>query len=114
MLRLTAALVAIYLPAQADEARVVFNNHCRTCHALGEGDNRLGPSLFEIFGRQAGTVPDYPYSSAFENAGFVWDKENMDAFLTNPDAVVPGNNMNPYQGLTDANLRALIIEAMGG
>jgi len=100
--------------AWADEARLVYNNHCRTCHSLNEGDHRLGPSLANLFGKQAGTAEGYSYSSAFENAGFIWDAERMDAFLANPDQAVPGNNMNPYQGLSDPDIRALIIEVLGG
>ena len=43
--------------------QLVFNNVCRTCHTLKEGDNRLGPNLHNVIGRKAGSVPDYGYSS---------------------------------------------------
>jgi cytochrome c len=77
----------------------VFNNACRTCHTIKEGDNRQGPNLYKIIGRKAGSLPDYNYSSAMKGAGFVWDEEKLEHFITSPDEVVPGNNMKPYSGL---------------
>jgi cytochrome c len=41
--------------------QLVFNNVCRTCHTLKEGDNRLGPNLHNVIGRKAGSVPDFPF-----------------------------------------------------
>ena len=112
-MRTVLALALLFAgPAVADEARLAYNNHCRTCHSLKEGDHRLGPSLHGIIGKEAGSAEGYAYSSALQAADFVWDVARMDAFLATPDTVLPGNNMNPYQGLTDPDLRALLIEAM--
>jgi cytochrome c len=87
----------------------VFNNACRTCHIMKEGDNRLGPNLFKIIGRKVGSLPSYNYSSAMKDAGFVWDEERLGRFIANPDEVVPGNNMKPFNGLTSNDDRAKII-----
>ena len=87
----------------------VFNNACRTCHTIKEGDNRLGPNLYRIIGRKAGSLPDYNYSSAMKGAGFVWDEEKLEHFMANPDEVVPGNNMKPYSGLASTEDRAKIV-----
>jgi hypothetical protein len=65
-----------------------------------EGDNRLGPNLHKIVGRKAGSQPDYAFSTAMKEAGFVWDEEKLDRFIANPDEVVPGNSMKPYGGLS--------------
>jgi cytochrome c len=92
-----------------DEARLAFNNHCRQCHVTTEGDNRLGPTLYNVIGRKAGSVPGFPYSSAMKNAGITWDEQNLDRYIENPDAVVPGNRMKPYSGVADAAERAKII-----
>ena len=99
-------------PARADAAsgQLLFNNACRTCHTMKEGDNRLGPNLHNIIGRKAGSLPNYGYSSAMKGADFVWDKEKLDSFIAKPDEVVPGNNMKPYGGLTSAEDRAKVIE----
>jgi cytochrome c len=95
----------------------MFNNACRTCHVLREGDNRLGPNLYKIIGRLAGSVDGYTYSSALENAEFVWDEETLDRFIANPEQAVPGNNMKPFGGISSPEDRAKIIgflRAQGG
>lgn len=86
-----------------------FNNACRTCHMVKEGDNRLGPNLHRIVGRKAGTLPDYGFSSAMKDAGFVWDEEKLDRFIASPDEVVPGNSMKPYGGLASSDERKRIV-----
>jgi cytochrome c len=92
-----------------DEARLAFNNRCRQCHVTKEGDNRLGPSLYGVFGREAGSATGFAYSSAMKNADLVWDAETLDRYIENPDAVVPGNKMKPFTGISDAEQRAKII-----
>jgi cytochrome c len=92
-----------------EEAQLAFNNHCRTCHTTKEGDNRLGPSLHGVIGREAGSAPGFAYSSALKDAGITWDEETLDRYIENPEAVVPGNNMKPYSGITSAEERAKII-----
>jgi cytochrome c len=87
----------------------VFNNACRTCHTIKEGDNRQGPYLYKIIGRKAGSLPNYNYSSAMKGAGFVWDEQKLERFIANPDEVVPGNNMKPYSGLASTDDRAKVI-----
>jgi cytochrome c len=95
--------------ARADDApQQVFNNACRTCHTIREDDNRLGPSLFNIVGRKAGSLPSYDYSSAMKNAGFVWNEAKLARFIANPDEVVPGNRMQPYGGLGSEDTEKVI------
>jgi cytochrome c len=101
--------LALPSPARADDApQQVFNNACRTCHTIREGDNRLGPSLFNIVGRKAGSLPNYDYSSAMKNAGFVWDEAKLARFVASPDEVVPGNKMQPYGGLASEDTDRVI------
>jgi cytochrome c len=95
-------------PAMED-GQLLFNNACRTCHTLKEGDNRLGPSLYNIIGRKAGSLPNYSYSDAMKGADVVWDRATLDRYIGNPDQVVPGNNMKPYGGLASTEERAKII-----
>jgi len=95
--------------AEGDAGQQAFNNACRTCHIMREGDNRLGPNLHKVVGRKAGSLPDYPFSSAMKEAGFVWDEEKLDRFMANPDEVVPGNGMKPYGGLASSEERKKII-----
>ena len=86
-----------------------FNNACRTCHIMREGDNRLGPNLNKVVGRKAGSISGYNYSSAMKETDFVWDEAKLDRFIANPDEVVPGHNMKPYGGLASKDERAKII-----
>jgi cytochrome c len=106
-----AALALSGLANAANEGQIAFNNHCRTCHSTKQGDNRLGPSLYGVVGRKAGTASGYPnYSQALAQSGIVWDPETLDKFIANPEAVIPNNNMKPYSGLTDPAVRKQIIE----
>lgn len=108
-----ACLGVLLLPSPAsrsqDASEQAFNNACRTCHTVKEGDNRLGPNLHKIVGRKAGSLPDYNYSSAMKEAGFTWDEDKLDRFIARPDEVVSGNKMKPYNGLTSAEDRAGIV-----
>lgn len=109
ILLLTGTPIEAQAPAGGD-AQLLFNNACRTCHTLREGDNRLGPSLHGIVGRRAGSLPEYGYSSAMKQADLVWDAATLDRFIADPDAVVPGNNMKPYNGMTSAEDRARLVD----
>jgi cytochrome c len=109
MLSSSSALPQASQGADAASEQQAFNNACRTCHVMREGDNRLGPNLHKIIGRKAGSLPDYNYSGAMKEAGFVWDKEKLDRFIANPDEVVSGNSMKPYNGLTSSDDREKII-----
>lgn len=93
----------------SQEQQQVFNNACRSCHTIREGDNRLGPNLFKVVGRKAGSLPDYNYSTAMKGADFDWDEEKLERFIANPDEVVPGNNMKPYGGLASADERKKVV-----
>ena len=97
------------LPQEPSSGQQAFNNACRTCHIMREGDNRLGPNLNKVVGRKAGSISGYNYSSAMKEAGFVWDEEKLDRFIANPEEVVPGNNMKPYGGLSSSEDRKKII-----
>lgn len=87
-------------PANNDTGQQAFNNACRTCHSVKEGDNRLGPNLNKIVGRKAGSLPDYNYSSSMKEAGFAWDPDKLARFMVKPDEVVSGNKMQPYGGIS--------------
>jgi cytochrome c len=114
----TLAFAAILMSAQAlpqdnddganRDGKLPYNSSCRTCHSIDEGDNRLGPNLHDIIGREAGTE-EYGYSPAMTASDLVWDAETLDRFITDPQAVVPGNNMKPYGGISDAEIRADIV-----
>jgi cytochrome c len=78
---------------------------CTGCHSLN--DNDIGPKHRGVVGRQAGSVPDFAYSTALKASGLTWDPENLDRWLINPQALVPGTKM--YFMLADPQSRADII-----
>src|SRR5262249_51222576 len=81
----------------AAAGRLVYRK-CQACHSMEAGKNILGPSLAGIMGRKAGAEPSYNYSSAMKQSGLVWDRNTMDAYLADPQKLVPGNKM-PFPGL---------------
>jgi len=93
--------------------QLIFNNNCRTCHSMDKGDNRLGPTLHNVIGRKAGSVEGFGFSPSLENANITWSAETLDKFIEDPDAVVPGNQMQPYGGMKDANERAALVTFLG-
>ena len=108
---LTALLTCCVASVAADDAEATFNTLCRTCHSTKEGDNRLGPSLYQIYGAKAGSAQGYDkYSQGLTSSGITWDEATLDRFIANPDEVVANNNMKPYKGTSDAAVRKKIIE----
>ncbi|MBB4375346.1 cytochrome c [Bradyrhizobium sp. cir1] len=103
-------------PASDAAAQQAFNNACRTCHSVKEGDNRLGPNLNKIIGRKAGALPDYNYSSSMKEAGFAWDQDKLTRFMVKPDEVVSGNKMQPYGGISaeEAGKIVAYLQTAGG
>jgi cytochrome c len=81
---------------------------CAACHKLDAGSNGVGPSLHGIFERKAGELSDFRYSPALKRSGIVWSPQTLEAYLTDPQASVPGNRM-PYAGMTDPQGRADLI-----
>jgi cytochrome c len=109
LLSCSGAQEAVSQGGDVTSGQQVFNNACRTCHTTKQDDNRLGPHLNNIIGRRAGSLPDYDYSSAMRGAGFSWDKEKLERFIADPDELVPGNRMKPYDGLASDADRARIV-----
>lgn len=95
--------------ATPPDGAAVFRTQCGTCHTLDpSAPARQGPHLQGVVGRQAGTVPGFRYSPNLANAGFAWDEAKLDAYLTNPQAVVKGGVM-PYRQ-SKPELRGAVIE----
>jgi cytochrome c len=82
---------------------------CAICHTNAKGaGNRIGPDLFGVVGRKAGTAPGFSYSAAMKGAGFLWTNDKLDAYIKSPALTVPGNKM-PFSGLPSAGQRADLI-----
>jgi cytochrome c len=72
---------------------------CAACHAV-QGAAALGPSLNGVLGRKSGSVPGFAYSRAMKSASITWDEKSLQAFLADPQKVVPGNRM-PFAGVPE-------------
>ena len=79
---------------------------CLACHALAY--DRVGPRHCGLFGRRAGSVPQFSYSPAMKKSGIVWNDKTLDRFLTQPLKMVPGSAMT-YDGIADPKDRADLI-----
>jgi cytochrome c len=105
----SAARAQMPLPsAKPPDGTTLFKQQCATCHTTNLSDPvRQGPSLFKVVGRPAGKADGFRYSAGFASADFVWDDARLDAYLTNPQAVIPSSNMAYRQA--KAETRAAII-----
>ena len=77
--------------ADASRGEQLYESRCFACHSLDA--NRVGPAHRGVFGRKAGTAPDFDYSTAVRNSGVTWNEQTLDRWLTNPVAFIPGNKM---------------------
>ncbi len=85
--------------------QALFAERCDSCHALDR--NKIGPMLEGVVGRRAGSAAGYEYSAALKNAGLVWSTDNLDRWLTNPNAFVPGAKM-PVRVLDEPSRRDIV------
>jgi cytochrome c len=80
------------LPGDAARGKLVFEKRCTGCHAM-EGD-REGPRLAGVFGRKAGSVAGFDYSTGLKNSGITWNQATLERWLRDPDLVVPDTKMD--------------------
>jgi cytochrome c len=104
---MSMGLLALVLASQAQAAdpkngASVFQR-CAICHSNTKGaPARIGPNLFGVVGRKAGTFAQFSYSAAMKKAGFVWTADKIAAYAQHPQIVVPGNRM-AFGGISSAH-----------
>jgi cytochrome c len=82
---------------------------CAPCHSLEPDRNMTGPSLAEVWDRKAGALPSFErYSEALKSSGIIWNDQNLDAWLADPQGFVPNNEM-PFDGIKDQAVRADLL-----
>ncbi len=82
---------------------------CSACHMIAsDGKNMIGPNLWEVIGRQAGSIKDYKYSKAMIAYGKEWSFEEMNSYLIKPQAYIKGTKM-AFAGLRKEKDRASVI-----
>lgn len=93
--------------------QLAFEQNCTICHSIVPGENLVGPSLTDVFGAAAAQVEGFSYTPAMRDSGLTWDEATLDAYLSNPSAVVPGTNMSlptlpdEYRAAIIAHLKTL-------
>jgi cytochrome c len=100
---LMSCMIALPISAGAVDiknGRAVYKR-CSACHSLEPSQNGIGPTLYKLLGRRAGTVPGYLYSSAMKNAGIVWNAATLTQYLRNPNRSIPGSKME-FSGISNA------------
>jgi cytochrome c len=107
----SAILVGLATSAHAQDAAAGEKEFliCRACHQVGPSAKiGVGPVLNGVVGRKAGTFPGFDYSPANKDSGIVWTPEELDKYLTNPQAVVPHTKMI-LSGIKDEKKRTDVI-----
>jgi cytochrome c len=101
--------LATALPDDGSRGAELFRK-CVACHTVtSDGGHRAGPTLYRLFGRPAGSHPDYPYSEALERSEVIWTEETVARlFEVGPDVMVPGSKM-PLQRVPSAADRAALV-----
>jgi cytochrome c len=94
-------------PAPAQGQRVF--GACAACHSLQPDKNMTGPSLANLWGRKAGTLPSFSrYSDALKSSNVIWDDKTLDEWVKDPQHFVPGNQMT-FAGIKDAKPRGDLL-----
>lgn len=89
---LLCSLQGSAMAQSAPRGQMLFETRCAACHSLDA--NRVGPALRGVVGRVAGRANEFEYSNALAAAEYVWDASKLNAWLTDPESVVPGQAMN--------------------
>jgi cytochrome c len=106
----TIALLSPALAQNGDASRGQQDfRACAPCHSLEPDRNMTGPSLADLWGRRAGSLPSFDrYSDALKSSGIIWDDRALDGWLSDPQHMVPDNDM-PFEGIGDARVRADLL-----
>ncbi len=101
-------IMALFASTSAAEGAKVFKK-CAACHSISEGgSNKIGPALWGVLGRKAGSLPDYKYSKAIIAYAKPWSFEEMNGFLIKPKEWIKGTKM-AFAGLKNEKDRAAVI-----
>lgn len=97
-------------PDEMENGERQFARKCSICHSLTPDDQRrAGPTLHGVFGRRAGSLPEYSYSDTLQLSDIIWNEDTINAlFDQGPDHYIPGSKM-PMQRITGSQDRTDLI-----
>ena len=104
----TGDIMTLFASTNTADGAKIFKK-CAACHSISQGGgNKIGPALWGVLGKKAGSVSDYKYSKAMVAHGKVWSFEEMNSFLIKPKDWINGTKMQ-FLGLKNAKDRAAVI-----
>ena len=101
-------IMALFASTNSADGAKVFKK-CAACHSIAQGgSNKIGPALWGVLGRKAGSVPGYKYSKVMAAYEKAWSFDEMNGFLLKPKEWIKGTKMS-FAGLKNAKDRAAVI-----
>ena len=101
-------IMALLASASVADGKKIFKK-CTACHSIAKGGaNKIGPALWGVLGRKAGSISDYKYSKAMAAHAKPWSLEEMNGFLIKPKDWIKGTKMS-FIGLKKDTDRAAVI-----
>ena len=101
-------IMALFASTSAADGAKVFKK-CLSCHSIEKGGpNKIGPNIFGVLNRKAGSISGYKYSKAMLAYGKTWDVAELNGYLLNPKKWIPKNKMS-FAGLKKSEDRAAVI-----
>ncbi|MGQ0681503.1 c-type cytochrome [Bradyrhizobium sp.] len=108
LLAMSAAGVRAADAGDPAAGKALFERTCQNCHSVEIGVNKVGPSLWNVVGRQPAVVPDFVYSDGMKANKSAWTMSALDAYLADPRGDVHGVKMF-FKGLPAQKDRADVI-----
>lgn len=95
--------------ATPEQGEIIFMRKCSSCHDHEKtGGHGKGPHLWNVMGRQAGSISGFDFSDAMSNSGHNWTLATLNYYLTNTEKAVPGRIMD-FRGIRRDKVRAKLL-----
>jgi cytochrome c2 len=108
LIGISALAATSHAAGDATRGADIFKQNCSMCHSAEPGQNLVGPSLYSVVGRAAGSIANFSYSSAMKDSGITWTADRLMAYLKAPRKYIPGVKMM-FPGLSDEQEREHVV-----
>ena len=107
--QLTDGFKALLSAATPEQGEIIFMRKCSSCHDHEKsGGHGKGPHLWNLFGRKAGSVAGFDFSTAMKSSGHSWNLASVNYYLTNTEQAVPDRIME-FRGIRRDKVRARLL-----